>query len=97
MELENKSQHQIQTQPVQDGYKLSGAAFEIIAAQNERTVRRLVAVLVLVIIMFFASNVAWLYALNRYDYKTETRIYSQGGQGNNIIDYGKEAGSSNPE
>lgn len=61
--------------------------FEVASAQHERSQKRMVIAIILMIVINFITNAAWLYAMNRYDYKssTETRIYSQDGQGVNII------------
>lgn len=56
-------------------------------ARFERTIKRLIAALVLAIICFLFTNLAWMYMWNQYEYvaETETRIYTQDGQGLNII------------
>ena len=40
-------------------------AYELEQAKHERTVRRLVAVLIVTIVLMFLSNVAWIYAWSR--------------------------------
>lgn len=37
-------------------------------ARNERTIKRLVIVLIVAVALIFASNMAWLIAWNQYDY-----------------------------
>lgn len=56
-------------------------------ARSERTIKRLIAALVLAIVCFLFTNLAWMYMWNQYEYvaETETRIYTQDGQGLNII------------
>ena len=46
-------------------------AFEITQVKHERTVKRLITALIIVIALFFASNALWLYAWMQYDYSTE--------------------------
>ena len=46
--------------------------FEGQMARNERSIKRLVIALIIAVILIFATNMAWLYAWNLYDYSTET-------------------------
>lgn len=46
--------------------------FEGQMARNERTIKRLIIALIIAVILIFATNMAWLYAWNLYDYSTET-------------------------
>lgn len=50
-------------------------------ARYERTTKRLITVIILVIVMLFASNAMWLYAWNSYEY-VEEDIDVEGGNGN---------------
>ena len=59
-------------------YESSGARFE-------RTLKRIVIALVVTVVLLFASNVVWLWAWTRYDYSSEETVYTQDGQGLNII------------
>lgn len=56
-------------------------------ARLERTIKRLVIVIIISTSMVFASNAMWLYAWNQYEYidEHETYSYSQDGAGVNII------------
>lgn len=54
-------------------------------ARHERTVKRLIAIIIIAIILVFASNAAWLYAWMQYDYVSEEVVYQQDGRGVNII------------
>lgn len=49
--------------------------------------KRLVIALVLTILLIFASNLAWLYVWNQYDYESTatTTTYEQDGEGINLI------------
>jgi len=70
--------------------------FEGEQARHERTVRRLVAIVIIAIALLFASNALWLYAWMQYDYTSTETTYQQDGYGVNIIgdknevDYGAE-------
>jgi len=47
-------------------------------ARYERTTKRLIYVVVLLVVLLFLSNIVWLWAWNQYDYETYT-IDSCGG------------------
>ena len=48
--------------------------YESSMARNERTVRRLIVALIVAVSMIFASNFAWLYYWNQYDYESEESV-----------------------
>ena len=54
-------------------------------ARQERHIKRLLVILVTMLILFFASNMAWLYAWNQYEYVDETIEATQDGSGVNIV------------
>ena len=54
-------------------------------ARAERTARRLTVALVIAVVLIFASNALWLWAWMQYDYTSEETVYTQDGQGVNII------------
>lgn len=58
-------------------------------ARQERHVKRLVVMLALMLMLFFASNMAWLYVWNQYEYVEETETTTidakQDGEGVNIV------------
>lgn len=59
-------------------------------ARHERHIKRLIAVLVVVLVMLFMSNMAWLYVWNQYEYVDETETTTtikatQDGEGVNIV------------
>ena len=57
-------------------------------ARQERHIKRLLIILGIMLFLFFASNMAWLYVWNQYDYidETETTIKAtQDGEGVNIV------------
>lgn len=49
--------------------------------REERHIKRLIVGLILAIVLLFASNLAWLYVWQSYDFES----YAQDGQGVNII------------
>ena len=49
------------------------SAHESTVARFERTVKRLIIALIVAVLLMFASNLAWLYAWNQYDYSSEER------------------------
>lgn len=61
-------------------------------ARNERTIKRLVIALIVSIILLFSANVAWLWAWMQYDYESTETVYTQDGEGLNIIGDRNEAG-----
>lgn len=46
-------------------------AFESAQARNERVIKRLIAALILVIVLLFATNAIWIYEWMSYDYVME--------------------------
>lgn len=51
-------------------------------ARFERTIRKLVLVIIVAISMMFASNMAWLYAWNLYDYESSSVVVDSESKGN---------------
>lgn len=53
-------------------------------ARHERTVKRLILVIILLAVMVFATNALWLYVWNQYDYVDEATqdIELDAGEGN---------------
>ena len=58
-------------------------------ARQERHIKRLIVMLALMLVLFFASNMAWLYVWNQYEYVEETETTTidakQDGEGVNIV------------
>lgn len=59
-------------------------AHEDAMVRNERLVRRLVYIIIVIAIMLFATNAMWLYVWNSYDVCS----YEQDGEGYNNINTG---------
>lgn len=79
--------------------------YEGAQARSERTTRRLITVIIVLISMLFATNAIWLYAWNSYEYVDEDSSYNlnadDGGNANFIgrdlngeIDNGKYNGEN---
>lgn len=58
---------------------------EATVARQERQIKRMWIALIVAVALMFISNMAWLIAWNSYDYSSEEYIYTQDGQGTNII------------
>ena len=56
--------------------------YEGTMARFERTIRKLVLVIIVAISMMFASNMAWLYAWNLYDYESSSVVVDSESKGN---------------
>ena len=77
------------------------AAYEGLEVRHERTVKRLIIAIIVTVILMFASNMAWLYAWQSYDYASEETAVivdsKDGGNANYIgndgdITNGKDSG-----
>lgn len=64
--------------------------FELELARSERHIKRLWIVLIITIILLFASNAIWIYEWTRYDYASEEIEYNQDGSGLNNINTGTQ-------
>ena len=58
-------------------------AFESEMARHERTIKRLLVALIAVIILLFASNLAWLCFFNQFEFHTETVMFDTEDGGDN--------------
>lgn len=59
--------------------------YEATQARNERTIKKLIIVVVIAITLMFASNAVWLWAWSQYDYSSNDTSYWQDGEGINAI------------
>lgn len=73
-------------------------------ARQERHVKRLVVMLAVMLVLFFASNMAWLYVWNQYEYVDDTTAIDaqQDGEGVNIVggedvSYGSDSNDTQKE
>ena len=87
--MENRTTQELATVPF--------VVYESLAEKNDRQQKRLIAVILTLVFLLFASNIAWIIYLNQYDYVDSMEISSeQDGEGVNIIgagvvDYGAES------
>lgn len=56
--------------------------YEGTMARFERTIRKMALIIIVAIVMIFASNMAWLYAWNLYDYNDTQVIVDGESKGN---------------
>lgn len=58
-------------------------------ARQERNIKRLLIIMATMLVLFFASNMAWLYVWNQYEYVEETKTVTidaeQDGEGVNMV------------
>lgn len=71
-------------------------------ARQERHIKRLIIMLTIMLVLFFASNMAWLYVWNQYEYVDETIEATQDGSGVNVVggedvNYGAEGSNKEKE
>ena len=59
-------------------------AYEYTMARFERTIKRLIAVIVLLVIGLVVTNALWIYEWNQYDYSDVTVDSQDGGNANYI-------------
>ena len=52
------------------------------AARHERTIKRLVTVLLITVLLMVGTNMAWLYVWNQYDFSSETYTIETTDDGN---------------
>lgn len=58
--------------------------FESEVARLERTIKRLVILVVVAVALIFASNIAWLLFIGQYDFETTTTTQNAQGNANYI-------------
>lgn len=67
----------------QENMSVPYIVYEGAQARQERTIKRLIVVIIIIVTMLFASNAIWMYFWNQYD--TISYDYQQDGRGVNII------------
>lgn len=75
-----------------DDRKVPLYIYEGTTARFERTNKRQLIVILILSILMFLSNLAWLWYINQYDFVSEEIVYSQDGQGLNNINTGMQGG-----
>lgn len=63
--------------------KIPYIAFEAEMARHERIARRLLIALLIAVILLFASNAAWLWFFNQFDFETESVMFDTEDGGDN--------------
>jgi len=67
---------------------------ESIVSRLERTIKRLFILVIVSVVLIFASNAVWIYFWNQYEY--EDICYEQDGEGANVVGQGNEV-TNEPE
>jgi len=69
--------------------------YESEAARHERTVKRLLLTIVLVICLLVITNLAWLYVFNQYDITSETTEITTDEGNTNMLETGQNGEINN--
>ena len=69
-------------------------AYEHTMSRFERTIKRLIILLGIVIVLLCGTNLAWLYVWNQYDTSSVTVDTEEGGSANYIGDYNNLMGAT---
>lgn len=65
--------------------------YESEAARHERTVKRLITVIVLIVLLLVGTNMAWLYVFNQYDFSSTTTEITTDEGNTNLLEAGANA------
>lgn len=71
-------------------------AYEGTMARFERTVKRLIVAVIVAVFLLFATNLAWLYVWNQYDY-ADVDLNSDGSGISNYLEAGNNGAIANGE
>ena len=71
--------------------------YESEAARHERTVKRLLTALLIAVLMIVASNLAWLWVWNQYDFVSESYTVETDDGNSNILNAGMDGVINNGE
>lgn len=63
---------------------ISFIAYESMAAQNERTIKRLWLLILIMIIIFFSTNAFWIFYISQYNFESYEISTDGGGNANYI-------------
>lgn len=69
--------------------------YESEAARHERTVKRLIVALIMTICLLVASNMAWLYVFNQYDFTSTTTEITTDEGNTNLLEAGNDGEINN--
>lgn len=62
--------------------KVPYIVYEAEASRHERTVKRLLTALLISVVLMVATNMAWLYVWNQYDFSSESYTVENEGNSN---------------
>ena len=71
--------------------------YESEAARHERTVKRLITALLIAVMLIVASNLAWLYVWNQYDFSSESYTIENESGNANYLESGMDGVINNGE
>ena len=81
-----------------DVVTLSRFVWESYNASHERTVKRLIVALIVTICLLVASNMAWLWVFNQYNFTSESYTVDSGDKGtSNYLEAGNDGEINNVE
>ena len=69
--------------------------YESEAARHERTVKRLLLTIVLVVCLLVITNLAWLYVINQYDFTSEVTEITTDEGNTNMLEAGQNGEINN--
>ena len=69
--------------------------YESEAARHERTVKRLIVALIVTICLLVASNMAWLWVFNQYDFTSESYTVENSDGNTNYLEAGNDGEINN--
>ena len=78
-----------------DVITLSRFVWESYNASHERTVKRLIVALIVTICLLVASNMAWLYVFNQYDFTSTTTEITTDEGNTNLLEAGNDGEINN--
>lgn len=81
--MENKQINEKENRPVTVPY----VVYCDTVSNDQWVIKKLIIALVVVVVLMFASNLAWLYVFQQYDYSTEETITTVDSEGEGVANY----------
>lgn len=78
-------ENEVKNKEVEKNVEVPYIVYEGALARMERTIKRLFVLVIVSVLITFASNAIWLYWWNQYEYVDEEYHYEQDGEGLNLI------------
>lgn len=78
-------ENEVENKEVEKNVNVPYIVYEGALARMERTIKRLFVLVIVSVLITFASNAIWLYWWNQYEYVDEDYHYEQDGEGLNLI------------